>query len=77
MKSPEKYKDTFRVKQIMCGGSAPPNEMMKWYNRATVLHATVLLLLCPNENILLYRPAWCVVICCCALPVPANVFSSI
>jgi len=26
-----KYKDKFALRQIICGGSAPPNEMMKWY----------------------------------------------
>jgi fatty-acyl-CoA synthase len=28
---PEKYKGKFAVRQISCGGSSPPNEMMKWY----------------------------------------------
>eukprot|EP00658_Telonema_sp_P-2_P039412 TRINITY_DN28202_c0_g1_i3.p1 TRINITY_DN28202_c0_g1~~TRINITY_DN28202_c0_g1_i3.p1 ORF type:complete len:387 (+),score=78.92 TRINITY_DN28202_c0_g1_i3:195-1355(+) len=28
---PEKYNGNFKVKQIICGGTAPPFEMMKWY----------------------------------------------
>jgi len=31
MKNPQQYKGKFKVRQIICGGSAPPNEMMKWY----------------------------------------------
>ena len=31
MRNPGAYEGRFRVKQIMCGGSAPPNEMMRWY----------------------------------------------
>ena len=26
----ETYEGRFRVKQIICGGSAPPSEMMRW-----------------------------------------------
>ena len=28
---PEKYKNRFKIQGILCGGSAPSNEMMKWY----------------------------------------------
>lgn len=28
---PEKYKGKFAIRQISCGGSSPPNEMMKWF----------------------------------------------
>lgn len=28
---PEKYKGRFAIRQISCGGSSPPNEMMKWF----------------------------------------------
>ena len=28
---PELYKDRFRIKSIICGGTAPPPEMMRWY----------------------------------------------
>ena len=27
----EKYRGRFKVKNIICGGSAPPPEMMRWY----------------------------------------------
>jgi fatty-acyl-CoA synthase len=28
---PAKYKGKFNMKQIVCGGSSPPNEMMRYY----------------------------------------------
>eukprot|EP00943_MAST-04B_sp_MAST-4B-sp1_P001327 g1327.t1 len=28
---PNKYKNKFKIQGILCGGSAPSNEMMKWY----------------------------------------------
>jgi fatty-acyl-CoA synthase len=28
---PEKFVGKFKLRQIVCGGSSPPNEMMRWY----------------------------------------------